>query len=262
MTTSSEPVTDDQIRRAYKDLSGEKVSGSEKVRTVSMHRVAKDGISIVSRLMDELDGAATAEEKAGMCYDADVPIFTYSHECRLMTECHPFALPDGRTADMLPCAKGSACVGMNPDLRGHKESGGIVLRGALTPEELSVFETTGKNPKESRLCVLCARNLVCEAYFETQDPSYEKILRGVCFNFYANLRGCKDGYKPEHTVPLGSSSAWNGLIAPVACNSLSKMVIVRKQGVWSVDQRELAHEYREDDAPEAERRRETVRVFR
>lgn len=254
------PVTDDALKSAYQDLSSEDGAvRTEKVRSLPMHRVVKDGISIVSRLMDEFDKAVTPEDKAEMYYDADVPIFTFSHECRLLTECYPFSLPDGRSVDMLPCARGYSCIGMHPELRGHKESGGIILRGVLTPEELTTFEKTGKNPKESRLCVLCARNLVCEAYFETQDSRYEKMIRNVCFNFYANLRGCKDGYKREHTIPLGSGNAWNGLIAPVACNSLSKMFIVRRQGVWTVDQRELAHEY---CGEETEERKESVRLFR
>lgn len=257
---SETPVTDEAIKRAYDDLSTDGTSvRHEKVRAVCMHRVARDGISIVSRLMDELENAVTAEEISGMCYDADVPIFTFSHECRLLTECYSFSLPDGRSAEMLPCAKGFSCIGMHPEMRGHKDSGGIVLRGALTPEELTTFEKTGKNPRESRLCVLCCRNLVCEAYFETQDSRYDKMIRNVCFNFYANMRGCKDGYKWEHTIPLGSSNAWSGLIAPVACNSLSKMAIVRRQGVWTVDQRELAHEYREEGA---EKNTEAVQLFR
>ena len=39
---------------------------TEKFARFRWHRVAKDGISIVSRLMDEFDKAVTSEEKAEM----------------------------------------------------------------------------------------------------------------------------------------------------------------------------------------------------
>ena len=63
-----------------------------------------------------------------------------------LTECYPFALPDGRSVDMLPCAR----VFVHRDAPGTARSqrGGIILRGVLTPEELTTFEKTGKNPKK------------------------------------------------------------------------------------------------------------------
>jgi hypothetical protein len=208
---------------------------------VSMHDVALGGISLVTRLMDELGESVT---KAGAStvleFPRNVPIFTYTHECRLLTECHPFALASGVVAKMMPCARGNACMGMCEHFDGHEASGGIVLRALLTPAELTSFEQTGANPAGPRLCILCARLYVCEAYFETQDARYETLTRGACFNFYGNLRGCHDGYKAEHTIPLGSGSRWSGLLAPVACNSLSKMRIRKRAGVWGVDQSELA----------------------
>ena len=142
---------------------------------------------------------------------------------------------------MLPCARGANCMGMNKDLEGHAASGGVVLRALMTPEELTCFEHTGKNPAAPRLCVLCARVYVCEAYFETQDNQYDKLIEGTCFNFYGNMRGCREGYKIEHTIPLGSGPRWNGLIAPIACNALNKMRLKKQEGVWTVDQSELAH---------------------
>ena len=89
----------------------------------------------------------------------DIPIFTFSHECRLLTECYPFMLPDGKMMEMKSCARGEKCVGMYPNLEGHKESGGIILRGLLTPEEMTSFENTGKNPEGDRLCVLLCSEL-------------------------------------------------------------------------------------------------------
>lgn len=208
--------------------------------TVPMRSVAQDGIGIVSRLMESLE-KATREDASGpvLEYPEDVPIFTFSHESRLLTECYPFPLADGTVAEMLPCARGSECLGTSKQLEGHDASGGVVLRGLLTPEELTCFEQTGKNPEGPRLCVMCARVCVSEAYFETQDAQFERVTRGVCFNFYGNLRGCREGYKREHTIPIGSCARWNGLIAPVACNALNKMRLVRRGGVWTVDQREL-----------------------
>jgi hypothetical protein len=130
---------------------------------------------------------------------------------------------------------------MNPHLEGHKESGGILVRALLTPEELAAFEQTGVNPPGPRLCVLCARVYMAEAYFEAQDARHKHEAQGACFNYYGNLRECRDGYKVEYTIPLESGTRWTGLIAPVACNSLSKMRVCKQAGVWTIDQRELAY---------------------
>jgi len=231
--------------------------GGQARSMVPMRSVALDGIGIVSRLMESLEHV-TKKDATGpvLEYSEDVPIFTFSHESRLLTECYPFPLADGTVGEMLPCSRGGACIGMSKQLEGHDASGGVVMRGLLTPEELACFEQTGKNPEGPRLCVMCARVCVSEAYFETQDVEFEHITRGVCFNFYGNLRGCHDGYKREHTIPIGSCTRWNGLVAPVACNALNKMRMVRKGGVWTVDQRQLAHVDASDTS------RETVRHFR
>ena len=253
----------EEVKTSYDALVNKTHQPDTRVRSIPMHVFAKDGISIVSRLLEEMNTASCSDaetNKSSLCYDKDIPLFTFSHESRLLTECFPFALPGGVLADMLPCASGQLCVGMHPDIPGHKECcGGIILRGVLTPEELTTFEHTGRNPDEKRLCVLCARKVVSEAYFETRDTKYESLLNGVCFNFYGNLRGCRDGYAVEHTIPIGKSTSWDGLIAPVACSSFSKMRIVRKHGVWTVDQKKLSHEY-PNDMSSGEK--QDLRVFR
>lgn len=241
--------TAEEVASAYVSLRGGTLSGDDGEKepgvrrgVVPMQSIALEGISIVSRLMQSLDNAVSGSTAAPILeYPKDIPIFTFSHESRLLTECYPFPLPDGTTAEMLPCARGRECLGMSEHLEGHETGGGIVLRALLTPEEITRFEFTGENPPSPRLCILCARLFMSEAYFETHDSQFDGLKKGVCFNFYGNLRGCHEGYKREYMIPLGSQSSWDGLIAPVACNALNKMRLVKRTGIWTVDQRELAH---------------------
>ena len=79
---------------------------------------------------------------------------------------------------------------MHPSLQGHEASGGVVPRGMLTPEELARFEQTGENPDEPRLCVMCARLYVSEAYFWCQESRDDRAVRNVVLNWYVNPKNC------------------------------------------------------------------------
>jgi hypothetical protein len=248
--------TSDEIKGAYERaalhnaLMREEEAEDQTAKQPPAQAAAVGGISIVSRLIEGLRSTvSTAADPPVLEYSKDIPIFTFSHESRLLTECYAFSLPNGAEAKMLPCARGNNCTGTSPLLQGHEESGGIVLRALLTPEELTAFEHTGVNPPAPRLCVMCARVYVAEAYFEAHDARHERLVRGACFNYYGNLRGCRDGYKVEHTIPLDSGTRWNGLVAPVACNSLSRMRVRKQAGIWSIDQRELAFVEPHNPAP-------------
>jgi len=258
--------TCEEIALAYERVAQHRTftSGDETVVStlpnVAIKPLGLNGISLVSRLLEELDASVQASPSTLVLeYPKDIPIFTFSHESRILTECYPFPLPDGTLATMMPCTRGCACMGMSRQIEGHETSGGVIVRALLTPEELVAFEYTGKNPPGPRLCILCARIYVSEAYFETQDARYETVLRDTCFNFYGNLRGCREGYKIEHSIPLGSGTRWSGLVAPVACNALSKMRIKKVAGVWTVDQRELAYI---DPSDRSDANSEKVRYFR
>ena len=239
-----------RLRRAYDTISPPSLIAlfDEKsedaacgVQTIiPMAAVAREGVSIVAKLLEKLnDSVQASDDRTALEYPVDIPIFTAEHESRLMTECYLYPLPDGRTAKMLPCGTGSRCMGMHPKLEGHQACGGIVLRGILTPEELTTFEQTGKNPDDARLCVMCARYYVAEAYFWCQDNHDSRVSRNTIINWYVNPRDCPGGYKSEFTLPIGAYPAWNGMCGPIVCNSLHRMRLVRRGPTWIVDQSDL-----------------------
>jgi len=124
--------------------------------------LSSGGVDIVGKLLENIarHGKPMGEQGFKPCFEFpdDIPIFTADHESKLLCECHNFALPDGRSVMMPRCDAGDNCVGKNSNIEGHEASGGgVVLRSLMTPEELTVFELTGESPKETRLCVLCAR---------------------------------------------------------------------------------------------------------
>lgn len=247
-------------RPAFGGASSGVVSADEQV-SFPMGRVAREGVSVVAKLIESLvengNGSAVAVHDGHRV--EDVPVFTADHETILLTEAYAYPLPNGKTARMLECANGCRCAGMHPSLQGHDACGGVVLRGILTPEELARFEQTGENPDEPRLCVMCARLYVAEAYFWCQESRDDRTVRNVVLNWYVNPRNCPGGYKTEHMIPLVAyDDDWSGMCGPVACNSFHKMRLVRRDRAWIVDQSELLWTERPRSFPE----RDPARVFR
>jgi hypothetical protein len=166
------------------------------------------------------NGKPAGEQGFKPCFEFpdDIPVFTAEHESKLLCECSRFALPDGRTAMMARCDAGDNCVGKNSNIDGHEASGGgVVLRSLLTPEELTVFELTGESPKETRLCILCARWYMASAYFWCQETRNERVLQNTIINWYVNPRDCAGGYRSEMMVPMGAYPGWRCMVGPVAC---------------------------------------------
>ena len=230
--------------------------------------LAEGGVDIVSKLLESMqrnNGVPSGTEgiKRMTKFPDDIPVFTAEHESKLLCGCHKFALPNGTLASMNPCAAGKNCVGLNSNIEGHEKSGGgIIVRALLTPEELTVFETTGKSPKEERLCVLCARWYMATAFFWCQETRNETSLQNMIINWYVNPRDCEGGYNGDHMIPLGAYPGWRAMIGPVVCNSMHKLRLVRRGHVWWVDQSKLlwrdSRKQDNNDASDTKR----VRLFR
>jgi hypothetical protein len=245
-------------RPAFGGPSSGVASADEQV-SFPMGQVAREGVSVVAKLIESLVDNGTQIATHDGHRVEDVPVFTADHESRLLTEAYAYPLPNGRTARMLECANGCRCAGMHPSLQGHDACGGIVLRGILTQEELTRFEQTGENPDEPRLCVMCARLYVAEAYFWCQESRDERKVRNVVLNWYVNPKNCPGGYKGEHTIPLAAyDDDWSGMCGPVACNSFHKMRLVRRDRAWIVDQSELLW----NERPRSFSEQDPGRVFR
>jgi hypothetical protein len=206
--------------------------------------LSNGGVDIVGKLLENIsrNGKPVGDRGFKPCFDFpdDIPVFTAEHESKLLSECHHVALPDGRSVMMPRCDAGDNCVGKNVNIDGHEASGGgIVLRSLMTPEELTVFEMSGESPKETRLCVLCARWYMASAYFWCQETRNERVLQNTIFNWYVNPRDCVGGYRSEMMVPLGAYPGWRCMVGPVACNALHKLRLVKRGRSWWVDQSKL-----------------------
>lgn len=227
--------------------------------------LSSGGVDIVSKLLENVarNGKPVGEQGFKPCFDFpdDIPVFTADHESKLLCECHNFALPGGRLAMMARCDAGDNCVGKNANIDGHEASGGgVVLRSLLSPEELTVFELTGESPKESRLCVLCARWYQTSAYFWCQETRNERVLQNTIINWYVNPRDCAGGYRSEMMVPMGAYPGWRCMVGPVACNSLHKLRLVKRGRSWWVDQSKML--WRDPSEKEDTADTKRVRLFR
>jgi hypothetical protein len=256
---SDETEEDKKASAAYSIIAQKNAFShiSEKNPMYGPALLSKGGVDIVSKLLENLhrnNGVPEGKEgfKRMTQFPDDIPVFTADHESRLLCECHKFALPNGTLASMKACAGGKNCVGLNANIAGHEKSGGgVIIRALLTPEELTVFETTGKSPIEDRLCVLCARWYMATAFFWCQENRNEKYLQNMIINWYVNPRDCEGGYKGDHMIPLGAYPGWRAMIGPVVCNSLHNLRLVRRGHVWWVDQSKLLWQgNREDDEPQ------------
>jgi len=222
------------VRRAFH-------SDTESVARIS----AIGGLNVIHHLVSSIEKNGKLVAPAGVFKanadfpNDDVPVHTVEHETRLLCECHGFPLPDGTIADMKPCSSGEDCQGTHADLRGHEESGGVILRGILSPEELSHFEKTGENPEEPRLCVLCARFSAAVLYFWCQESRNESVLQNAQINWFVNAQDSPGGYKGEYMIPLHAYAGWQCMVGPVVMNNINKLRLVRRGRVWHVDQSEL-----------------------
>ena len=243
-------------------------SGDENQNTSNMYgpaSLSSGGVDIVGKLLENIarNGKPSGDQGFKPCFEFpdDIPVFTADHESKLLCECHNFALPDGRSAMMARCDAGDNCVGKNSNIEGHEASGGgVVLRSLLTPEELTVFQLTGESPKESRLCVLCARWYQASAYFWCQETRNEKVLQNTIIKWYVNPRDCPGGYRSEMMVPMGAYPGWRCMVGPVACNALHKLRLVKRGRSWWVDQSAMLWRDPTERAVESDTGR--VRLFR
>ena len=207
---------------------------------ISLETVSREGVSIVAKLLESLNKSVEdSDTKTVLEYPSDIPVFTAEHESKLLSECYPFVLPNNKTANMTPCASGQKCLGLHANIEGHEASGGVILRALLTPEELTSFERTGDSPQDPRLCILCARMYVSEAYFWCQDNRDEKLLQNTIINWYVNPRDSSGGYRKEYMIPLTAYPGWRCMVGPIVCNSLHKLRLVKKGHVWWIDQSKL-----------------------
>lgn len=134
----------------------------------------------------------------------ELPIFTATHESRILTECVEHRLPCGTAVTPRPCAFGNQCQGLREEIRGHTQSGGgFILREAVTPIELAAFEARGEHPPtERRPCVLCCRHSFSGAYHAIRFGGIASRAQQCCvFNWYVNPRGCEQGYESAAMVP-------------------------------------------------------------
>ena len=229
---------------------------SDPVQMFGPTSVMSGGVDVVSHLLSRVgntqkgDAAMKSFFKASEDFPEDIPVHTVDHDNKLLSECYDYELPDGKLAKMKPCVSGCECAGMHSSLRGHEESGGVILRGLLTPRELAKFEATGENPDGPRLCVLCARWYIATAYFWCQEARNESTLQNTVINWFVNPRDSVGGYKSEYTIPSGSFSGWRCMVGPVALNKIHKLRLVRRGRVWWVDQSELVWKQRDHNDSE------------
>ena len=169
-------------------------------------------------------------------FPPDVPVFTADHESKLLQEHHSINLPNGARVHTRACASGQKCVGLDSHFQNFEQCGGKILREALTPEELILFETNGTVPAEPRMCVLCCRKHAMTAYFWCLHERPETMLRNTIINSYVNPVDCENGYVSELTIPNVKDCSWRCMIGPVVTNVKSKMFWYKKKDVWCINQ--------------------------
>ena len=207
------------------------------------HAVATDSLHLNTAVYEASEKETFDQEEnvSGRPMPADLPIFSVLHEQKLLVETHSLTLPTGRTVETRPCMYGQNCMGMRDNLPGHDECGGVVLREALTPIELELFERTGECPSQKRPCVLCARYQIATVYFEMENGTGDDTLKNCILNWYINPRDCTNGYKSEYMVPCEGSKGWHCMCGSVCMVILHKLRLVqdRERNLWRVTQNEL-----------------------
>lgn len=206
--------------------------------------ILSGGVDIVAHLLSCVNNSKKNDSgkpffRASEDFPDDIPVHTADHDNKLLSECYDYELPSGKLAKMKACVSGDKCAGMHPNLECHEESGGVVLRGILTPSELRRFESTGENPEEPRLCVMCARWYTATAYFWCQEARNESTLQNTVINWFVNPRDSAGGYKSEYMIPSGGYPGWRCMVGPTVLNKIHKMKLVRRGRVWWVDQSKL-----------------------
>jgi hypothetical protein len=170
---------------------------------------------------------------------ADLPVFTYQHECALLRE--PFG--NGKGAKTRPCVCGDACIGMHKQLAGHNLSGGIVLSEMMTPDELAAFMEDGTLPSadKRRLCILCARFNINSAYLFARKKRL--FSASHIFNSYVNVAGEPGQYRADCCLPMAADGgAWLGVLGSVVALRLDALQLrcdVDANYQWYVDQSAL-----------------------
>ena len=196
-------------------------------------------VDLVERLYASEDAYAEAKEiSKGDAARLELPtldVFTVEHENLLLRE--PWTTASGHV--VRPCVFGNACLGCNPQLPGHVESGGVVLAEAMTPNELRALEASGTYPVQRRSCVLCARFNVSAAYIFARKKRSFPI--GCVLNAYTNPVGA-GGYNPEDCIPQpGDGGAWLGVMGHVVSLRWNKIRLTQNADTkaWHVDQSRL-----------------------
>jgi hypothetical protein len=160
--------------------------------------------------------------------------FSFAHECKLLAE--PFKNAQG--ASTRACVMGTACMGKNPSLAGHRESrGGVVLCEVMTPEELGTFHMDGSLPAERRCCLLCTRFNVHAGYmFARKQRGFPSTL---ILNSFSNMFG-EGEYDAQYALPLVGDAAWHGVAGTVVGLHLNALHLVQDANSnWLVDQSAL-----------------------
>lgn len=218
----------------------------------SISRNATIDMSPLAELAQLLGGDVP---RVGTCLapPADFEIFTPDHEDRLLRE--PWLSEGAPSCKARPCIFGRRCVAMQPCMRGHAESGGVVLTEVMSPTELDEFERSGAAPAVRRPCVLCTRANVMDAYTRLRQSRTGRTWQppGYALNWYANPSGGAGAYAAESCIPFAEDGdAWIGIFGSVCAFLPAKMRLTQDptSRQWRIDQSELRHHF-ECDVAEA-----------
>lgn len=221
----------------------ESPTGLDGIVALCKHVLRADELCINTSVLDPAKKGDIFQEVnvMGASMPRDLPVFSRDHETKLLVQAHRHQLPGGRFVEMRPCIYGEQCIGMKDNFPGHAESGGVILREALTPIELAVFERSGTLPEQRRPCVLCSRDKMTTAFLWCESEQRLDSMRNCILNWYINPRDCDKGYKSEHMIPREGSSGWHCMCGSVCMVVLHKMRLVQsaETGVWHVRQDEL-----------------------
>jgi hypothetical protein len=196
-------------------------------------------VELVERLYASEDAFLETKEirkdEAARLQLQTMDVFTVEHENLLLRE--PWKTATGHV--VRPCVFGNGCLGCNPHLPGHVESGGVVLAETMTPDELRALEASGIYPAQRRSCLLCARFNVSAAYiFARKKRSFPM---DCVLNSYTNPVG-PGGYNPDDCIPQpGDGGAWLGVLGHVVSLRWNKLRLAQNADTkaWYIDQSQL-----------------------
>jgi hypothetical protein len=132
------------------------------------------------------------------------------------------------------CAMGDNCEGLKIDcISGLK----FPLREFFTPNEQHGVETTGKLPKEHRLCLLCKRTEIAKAFYNILNDGMA-VKQDAILQDYRNLVGVPGEYCIEDCMVSGSQR-YQGLLDPIVQHRRDLYKIVTVDGVRYLKQYKL-----------------------